>query len=382
MTNGTTDSGKLTILDLRDSPWVDGPGRTILDCATSLIGTPYNIIIGTFSGGPQKTNAYAEEAEKRKLKIVTIQESSAFDRKVFHQILRIIDEMDIDIVHTHDFRSNVLGLICAKLRNKPVVVTAHGWIANDLKGKIYTIIDKVLLRFFDHVITVSIRTKKLVSKVLLPDRKITVIPNALRVENYTPDSNSRQYRKELGVDEDTILIGNIGRLSSEKGQLEFLQAGKKILQDCNKIKLILVGIGPDQEKLESYVKKNGMTESVYFAGFRYDMINLYNSLDLVVQSSYTEGMPNVVLESLLMEVPVIATDVGGTSEIIKSSKYGVLIKPGLPCELAIQIEKFIGNPIEYKRMAKNGRKLIIEKFNHDRRVEKLAHLYKTIVVTK
>jgi len=382
MTNSTNENNKIKILDLRDSPWVDGPGRTILDCATSLMDTPYRLVIGTFNGGLQKTNAYAEEAAKRNLPVVTIHESSAFDRQVLNQILRIIDEMDIDIVHTHDFRSNLFGLVCAKMRHKPVVSTVHGWIANDFKGKIYTMIDKILLRFFDRIITVSARTKRLVRRAWLPDNKITVITNALRVENYLPDPGDKGYRDEIGVDEDTILIGNIGRLSAEKGQLDFLQAGKEILQDFDKIRLILIGIGPDQEKLESFVSENDMTASVVFAGFRDDMVTLYNSLDLVVQSSYTEGMPNVILESLLMEVPVIATNVGGTGEIIKNGENGVLLKPELPGELAIQIRQFIDDPATYKRMAQNGRKLIIEKFSHNRRVKKLSRLYKELITAR
>ena len=146
--NPSANSGKVNVLDLRDSPWVDGPGRTILDCAESIEGNEYHFVIGSFEGGPSKSNAYTDEARARGLEVVTIPERSSFDWKVISHILQIIKQYNIDLIHTHDFRSNLFGLICAKKCGLPVVATVHGWIANNYKGKIYRVVDKLLLRFF------------------------------------------------------------------------------------------------------------------------------------------------------------------------------------------------------------------------------------------
>jgi glycosyltransferase involved in cell wall biosynthesis len=366
---------RATILDLRDSPWVDGPGRTILDCATSLRERGYDLVIGTFSGGEQKTSAYAEEARRRGLTVKAIQERGPFDRRVVGQVMRLIDEVGADIVHTHDFRSNVFGLLAARMRRRPTVTTVHGWIANDLKGKLYVAADKAILRFFNRIITVSERTRGLVEKARVPQHRVTVIPNALTLDRYLPDRHDDAFRRELGVDRDTLLIANIGRLSPEKGQLEFLQAARELRRQHANLRFILIGIGPDQEKLERFVEANGLREAVVFAGFRHDMISVYNGLDLVVQSSCTEGMPNVVLEALLMEVPVIATDVGGTAEIIEHGQTGVLIRPGAVGEIVEQIAAHCRQPAELRAMARRGRQLVSERYDHRRRVDRLALLY-------
>lgn len=379
MNSSGSNKSRVTVLDLRDSPWVDGPGRTILDCASSLRDHGYRLVIGTFSGGEQKTNAYAEEATRRGLEVRTINERGPFDHRVVGQIIKLIDDVNADIVHTHDFRSNVFGLLAARIRRKPVVSTVHGWIANDAKGKFYVAADKAILRFFDRVITVSERTKGLVEKARVLHRKITVIPNALTLERYVPNRFANAFRREIGANRDTVLIANIGRLSPEKGQLEFLQAARELACRCENVKFILIGIGPDRDSLERFVAENGLSDTVIFAGFRQDMINVYNGLDLVVQSSYTEGMPNVVLEALLMEVPVIATDVGGTAEIIEHERTGVLIRPGVVEDVVDQIAEYFRDPARHRTMAQLGRKLVSERYDHGRRVVKLAALYDSML---
>jgi glycosyltransferase involved in cell wall biosynthesis len=369
---------KINVLDLRDSPWVDGPGRTILDCASSIEGERYHFLIGAFSGG-KEVNAYAEEAVKRGLEIVVIPERSSFDFQIIRKILAIIDQYDIGLIHTHDFRSNIFGLLCAKQRKIPVVSTVHGWIANNLKGRIYNLADKIALRFFNKIIAVSKTTQRKIVSAFIPSSRVSVINNALILEDYSVASSNSQFRKELNVDGETKLIANIGRLSPEKGQFIFLQAAKEILNNNKKIRFILIGIGPEEKKLREYVKTNNMDAFVVFAGFRHDMINIYNSIDLVVQSSYTEGMPNVVLEALLMKVPVIATNVGGTGDIITSGQTGTLIEAGSLNMLVTEIANYLDKPDSYVSMTEHGRELIVNEFNHNERAKKLVRLYDEVL---
>ena len=369
----------INILDLRDSPWVDGPGRTILDCAESLESDEFHFIIGSFSGGIQKTSDYAQEAVRRNLTVELIEEKSSFDRNVVRQIKLLVHKHDVDIIHTHDFRSNLFGLYCGWRCKVPVITTAHGWIANNLKGKLYRFADKILLRFFKHIISVSEKTKKLIRRAWVSNKKITVINNALKIEDYIINKNKKIFCDEHRLNSEQILIANIGRLSPEKGQLSFLQAGKKLLDEGYNIVLLLIGIGPDKEMLETYAAENMISDSVLFLGYRSDMLDIYNSIDLVVQSSITEGMPNVMLESLLMQVPVIATDAGGTSQIVIHNETGVLIPVGDMTLLTDSIELFLEEPNKYKEMACNGRKHIQANFSHAKRAKKLSQIYKHVL---
>lgn len=365
----------VTVLDLRDSPWVDGPGRTILDCACSLRDSRYRVLVAGLGGGSQNTNEYVVEARRRGLPGVLIEDRGGFDRGVMRQILGLIDREGVDVIHTHDFRTDLFGLLCARLRRKPIVSTVHGWIANDAKGRFYVKADQWLLRFFDRVIAVSDRTGALVRKAGVATRRLSVIPNALKVEDYRPDPRDQSYRDELGCGPETVLIANIGRLSPEKGQMPFLEAAVALRDRGHDLKFILIGIGPDRDALEAFVRANGLEDCVVFAGFRKDMTRIYNSLDLVVQSSYTEGMPNVMLEALLMAKPVIATDVGGTAEVVRDGVTGVTIPAGSAPVLSDAIGAYLRERGRFGEMAEAGRRDMLARFDHRVRVERLGGLY-------
>ena len=372
----------IKVLDLRDSPWVDGPGRTILQSASMVDEQRCKIIIGAFCGDTHGEHAYLHEAIERNLEIFQINEKSAFDWKVVRQILDAIDRLSIDVIHTHDLRSDLFGLICSIRTGIPIISTCHGWIANNLKGKLYRVIDKLLLRFFDCVIGVSAKMYDELQRIGVKANKIDIILNALIIENYTPDNKNQSFRDELELDSNSILIANIGRLSPEKGQEIFLKAAKELLENHDSLFFLLIGIGPEQGKLERLCDDLGIREHVIFCGYRDDMVNIYNSLDLVVQSSSTEGMPNVILESLLMETPVVATSVGGTSEIIQHKQTGLLIESENLQQLVGGISDFIARPEMHSEMSTKGRKYVMENFNHTHRVNRLMDVYDKVVFTK
>jgi glycosyltransferase involved in cell wall biosynthesis len=368
---------KKTILDLRDSPWVDGPGRTILECAEDIDDAKFRIVVGAFDSRQPEGTLYEQEARRRGLDVVRIHERRSADLGVLKQILSFVCSQEIDLIHTHDFRSNLYGRIAAKLTRKKVVATVHGWITNDSKAHVKKKIDKLLLRFADHVIAVSNNTLSLLGNSI-PTSRCTIIPNALRIENYCPIRPLGKFRKEFTIEEGDVLIANIGRLSPEKGQRLFLEAAREIAKKTSGIRFVLFGIGPDQNNLEAMVNGSGLNDVVLFAGYRNDMNTIYNDIDLVVQTSYTEGMPNVILESLLMEVPVVATNVGGTREIVRDGETGVLIPEGDLRALLHNISEFLRDPGPYKEMAKIGRRDVASRFNHRDRVRSIGEIYEAL----
>lgn len=370
--------GPLHILDLRDSPWVDGPGRTILQSAAMVDRERCEIIVGAFNGNSHGEHAYMSQAEAMQLQVLPIRENSAFDRQVISQILESIDRLSIDILHTHDFRSDLFGLWCAKKANIPIVSTCHGWIANNFKGKVYTRLDRFMLRFFDRVITVSdVMREQLLDRGVKDDR-LRVIPNALVIDDYRPDKSRQAFRQELGLSPNTRLIANIGRLSPEKGQDIFLRAARQLLETNHDLCFVLIGIGPQQDYLQQLARQLGIASSVVFAGYRQDMQEIYNSLDLVVQSSCTEGMPNVILESLLMQVPVVATRVGGTEEVVQHGFSGLLIDANNLPQLVAGIADFLHSPQRHRDMVDKGREYVMEHFDHNRRVNRLMDVYEQV----
>lgn len=371
--------GPIRILDLRDSPWVDGPGRTILQTASMVDRDRCEILIGAFCGDGHGEQAYMQEAKRLGLQVFPIVERNTFDRQVLMQIRNAIQCESIDILHTHDFRSNIFGLLCAKRAGIPVVSTCHGWIANNWKGRVYTSIDKLTLRLFDCVVAVSDAMGKQLQGFGIHADRIQVIRNALIIEQYQPDRGNQEFRREFGISDDTHLIANIGRLSPEKGQDIFLRAARVILEDRQDVLFILIGVGPEETMLRRLAKELCIENFLLFAGYRKDMREIFNSLDLVVQSSFTEGMPNVILESMLMQVPVVATRVGGTAEVVRQDYSGVLIEPNNLDELVDGITRYLQNPGEHRAMAKNGCVFVREHFDHNRRISMMMETYESII---
>lgn len=363
------------VLDLRDSPWVDGPGRTILDTAAMVDAQRYRIVVGAFSGTTHGEHAYLTEARRRELPTYAIGESRALDPDVLRQILSWCRDNAIDIIHTHDFRSDLYGLVAAKRLGIPVVSTCHGWIANDLKGRIYTQVDKLLLRFFDRIIVVSARMQAHLQRRGIAARRIATVQNALVVENYRPDRADRSVREALGIPARHRLVGNIGRLSPEKCQDLFLRAAADIVRGDPDVSFVLIGIGPEEARLRALAQELGIADHVIFAGYRSDMQRVYNSLDLVVQSSSTEGMPNVVLEALLMRVPVVATDVGGTDEIVTDGQTGRLIPPQDVGALVAGMREVLSSPAVAAGWVASGERHVRANFSHTLRLERIMAVY-------
>lgn len=369
------------VFDLRDSPWLDGPGRTILQCAAMVDRHRCTISVGVFCPDSFADHDYLKSARALGLPVVPINERRSLDIGVFKQILKTIRSGAIDIIHAHDFRSNVFALLAAKRARIPAVTTCHGWIANSAKGRLRCRLDQGLLRWFDRVIAVSGHMAQTFSTFGVQQKRTTVIPNALVVEDYQPGRDDT-LRHEWGVPTDVFLIGNIGRLSPEKGQDLLLRAVQQLVGRNHRMHLVFVGIGPQESFLRSMSRDFGIEGQVSFAGFQKDMARVYRNLDLVVQSSHTEGMPNVVLEAMLMEVPVVATNVGGTAEIVQPVCEDFLIEPGRVEALFEGIDKVIADQDRYKGYARQGRRYVAEHFNQSRRVELLMKVYEEVLAER
>ena len=372
------ENKQIVILDIRDSPWCDGPGRTVIEVASGLRSQGIDIKIGSFVSDAGAKSDYLAKARERGLDCLEIKESKMFDYGIIRQILEIHRQTPVDIIHTHDLRSNFYGLIAARKLKLPVVSTMHGWVENSLKRKIVMFFGNILLSyFFDVVITVSDKAKERLEKYQ-PTSKLITIHNTLATREYRI-TESDSIRRSLNVPKDVPLIAKIGRLSPEKRQERLLSAVKRVVDEGYRFKLLLIGIGPDEEKLRRMTDEMGLAEIVSFSGFIQDMLPVYSELDLVVQTSSTEGLPNVILEAMLMRVPVIATDVGGTSEVVNSNEVATLIEPDNEEALVAELRSFLKSPEPYRQKLDKAEERIRQHFDSDIRMQKMASLFRSMV---
>lgn len=175
------------------------------------------------------------------------------------------------------------------------------------------------------------------------------------------------------------MIGYIGRLSPEKGQRELILAGVEIRKALPEVWFVFVGDGPDRIALEELAGSVGMADRVVFTGHMSDVRAVYRDLDLLALTSYTEGFPNVVLEALCMDVPVIATDVGGVNEIVEDGRTGLLVPPRDPAAIAKGAMRLLAHPDQAREMAAAGKQAVFDRFEFGQRVRREEALYEEVL---
>lgn len=363
----------LRVLHLRDSPWLDGPGRTVLETGSHIDGTRVEFHIGAFVNDPAAAHPLVDNARARGIRVHAIADRGKVN-EVVEQIVKLIDDERIDVLHSSEFRSNVLALLCRRHRKRiALVTTAHGWIANDFRGRIYRVLDKVLLRLFDRVIFVSEAMRRRVPGFWLKAKRCRVLLNALVFESYGRDMLDRP-RSTPDPARDVVLV-NVGRLSAEKAQDLLLRAVAALLPEFPGIRLKFAGIGPLEADLRSLTDSLGIAGRVEFLGYVANMPALYIEADLVVQSSLTEGLPNVILEAAYLRVPIVATAVGGTDEVVTHGKSAWLLPPGSLAALTAGIREYLRRPGEFVAMGDAAHRHVREHFSFTARTMRLMDVY-------
>jgi len=256
-----------------------------------------------------------------------------------------------------------------------LVTTTHGWIGNDIKERFYNWLDKKSLKCFDKVITVSDVGNRYLRKSGIPSDKLVTIHNAIDLEDFKKTDEIQDVRKKLDLDDKVPVIGYIGRLSREKDLNALLFVIKKVISKIKEAVFLIVGGGPERDNLTTLSKELQINSNTFFLGHRDDIKKIYKSLDVFVSTSLTEGLPNTMLEAQAMEVPVIATDVGGVGEIIDNGVNGLLYRPRDIDGIADGIYTLLTDSNISAKFAREGRRIICEKFSFDERMKKIEKVY-------
>jgi glycosyltransferase involved in cell wall biosynthesis len=299
------------------------------------------------------------------------------------QICRLARLERVQIIHTFFDKSEVVGWLTSKFSAIPIWVTSRRDLGFKRK-RIYREIFKLSSRGCERVIANCLAVKaQAVREENLPAEKIEVIYNGLDLPQNEVSLQNGSLRKELGLSRDTTLVGMVANFNFEiKGHRYFVEAAKALSDRSMGATFVLVGDGPLRKRYEQMVLELGLKEKVRFLGKRDDVPSILSSLDIAVQSSTSEGLSNVILESMAAGKPVVASDVGGSSELVSDGMNGYLVPPADSRALAEAIETLLQNPRKGIQMGRVGKSMVQDKFSQKHMVENYEKLYISLLTEK
>lgn len=290
------------------------------------------------------------------------------------------------VVHTHTAKAGALGRVAALVTAVPVVVhTFHGSVFTGYFGpigsRLYAAAERALARITDTAISVSPAvTEELDKHNLKPRYGIHTVPLGLELDKFLDKRGN--LRARLRIHEDTPLVGCVGRLVPIKDIPTLLAA----FVNVEGAHLALIGDGPERERLEAQSRQLGLSERVHFTGFLSELETIYPDLDVVVNSSRNEGTPVALIEAMAAGIPVVATAVGGTSDLLQNGDLGDLVPPREPVTLAKAISSTLSRASHHPELAAargaKAREVVLEKYHSTRLVADIEALYRDLLLKK
>lgn len=287
------------------------------------------------------------------------------------------------LVHAHGALPALYGRIANHYAGRqPFIYTIHGahylHYSSMIKKFIYIMGERMLVPWTSEFICVCQSDRQSCERARTIDpARTTVIYNGLEPVDPSifEDSRSR-LRSEFNIDSDTGTVLHIARFHYQKGQEFLIQAIPKVIESCDDVRFILVGDGPDFERIKSLSDSYGLSDDkVLFTGTRTDSLELMSASDVFVLSSRWEGLPYTIIEAMMMEKPVVATNVDGIPEAVEDGATGLLVPPQDPSALTAALIESLGDKDASASMGKQGRAVFEERFLLDDMLAKMLAIY-------
>lgn len=368
---------KKKVFHLISSNGIYGAEKVMLALGSHMDKNQWKVIIGALNN---KNNPHLEvlkEAQTMGMETAVIDCSGRVDFKAVRRLSSLLRESEIDLIHTHNYKSDLMGVLASLKTKIPVVCTNHGWIHSGFLLNAYESMDAFFMKFFMRkIFAVSKGMQVEIIKKRVPSSKIQFIPNGIFIEDAISHVNQK---KEFGIDPSVLVFGVIGRLSIEKGHKFLFEALSRLRPSPEKIQFLIVGEGPLRCTLERFVSDLNISSFVQFTGYQKDITRVFNSIDILVQPSLKEGLPISLLEAMSFAKPIIATHVGDVSDLIHDKSTGILIPPGSSEEIYNAMRLLIEDPMLREQLGQNAREYVKLNYSLEKMVQAYAEQYRQIL---
>jgi glycosyltransferase involved in cell wall biosynthesis len=279
------------------------------------------------------------------------------------KIVEVLKNHNADMLYLNNQpSSNLEGILAARQVNIPVIQHARS------NASLLPMEVKLVNRNVASMICVSKGLKENYTKQGVRENMVTVVHNGIDIRR-GPEAPPEAILRDMGVKDGEVVIGMVGSLIKRKGFDVFIRALSHLKNAGAHFKGVIIGDGPEREQLTRLVDTLGLTERTVFTGFKADGLSYINALDILVLSSPREGLPRVILEAMLLEKPVVVSDIPGPSELVVHNETGYLAPSGQPSAFADCLRWLIEDPEKRKQMGKKGKERVIEHFS----IEKYVH---------
>ncbi|MEW6127511.1 MAG: glycosyltransferase [Acidobacteriota bacterium] len=350
----------------------------------------------------RKEGAFYQEIAPLFSEISEFRINSFYNRNAFNQLRRLralIQKEAIDIIHTHGFYDSLFGTVAGRLSNITVIASQRHLKLSD--RRVHEWGTRIIHRFANRIVVNSQAIRdSIIERNQACESKIIVIRNGL-CELATPSNSNRKNQtpshaeqlnnelarqqahkalcRELGIHPQSKIFGMVARLYPVKGHKYFLEAAAQVAANAEQAHFVLVGDGELKNQLAQQAENLGIQNRLHLLGNRSDARHLVSAFDVAVLTSLSEGLPNTVMEAMSAGVPMVATAVGGTRELIRDGETGFLVPPADVNSLVERLRFILSNETLSKRIAENGREFVTSQFSISRMVEAVEHLYEELL---
>ena len=378
----------IRLLVLLEGTTVSGPAKNLLEfCRVSRsldLGPRVEVLVAVFVRGREHlidggSNELVAAARATGLEVHCIYERFPFDPRVIRSLRRLVKRLAPDIIQTHFVKSHFLVRISRVWRFSRWIAFHHGYTADAWRTVVYNQLDRWSLRAPHRIITVCEPFKGQLLSRGIPGPRIRILHNGISLD-WLGQIREVQGQPNVGQpgdgDYDRVILA-VGRLSKEKAFHDLVVAMDKLhqLRPDFRVRLLIIGEGPERKRLERGIKRFGLEERVKLVGHVRDVRPYYAAAHVLAISSSSEGSPNALLEAMAAGVPVISTSVGGIPEIATNGETALLVRPHDPEEMASAINLVLSNAQLSQALVRGARERIKREHSPQSRARFLVHLY-------
>lgn len=375
----------IRVVSIVEAWFVTGQAKNLLEFAQrsrveteGVRAVDLSLVTYERGAGEGEKNKFVTGARAARVDLDLVTEQGRFDPSALTQIRAIIEKRDPDIIQTHNVKSHFLMRLSGLWKTRKWLAFHHGYTATDFKMRCYNQLDRWSLRAASRVVTVcGAFAQDLAEKAVARDR-IIVRHNSVKPFSHPDAAAIETLRSQFPPETPLLLV--VGRLSHEKGHADFLTA-LDILRHRTSLQFhaVLVGDGPEHQRLEALRTKLGLEKTVTLAGLQHDVRPYYAAAAVVVMPSHSEGSPNVLLEAMAAGVPVVATRVGGVPEIANHEETALLTESRNPEALADAMARMLADPALRARLAGNAKELAESQYSPEAYRRALVAIYEKVL---